>query len=388
MQMAAVKKTRVAFAVLVAALAMIAMMFTASAQASGSVTINPNDPHATTITLRDAAKVDISKVKVRAGYVGEWVLVSKASVNHKRCVWTKNGQRWTNSASGVGFYPEKTRAKLCKSSQSSTGWVKVAGGRTGSPCYNPAIPPKKKQPKLKWKKVLDVKSLHSFSFPVNAEASAEIDLQATINCPSSSFVIGLRATAGSRARGFYKVSIDSSILLKSKGKVNGRVKAAIKHALALDLIAKAAAKASGQVTYKCGGGVTPPPQCPSGTIGTWPNCVPPGDKSILILSMTDLNDIPTGKSSGPYYVEVSASDPGGSLAVDPGIGSITDCNGGSRQGSMTVAVPKGITKFCFIIWAPSDPARPTSMTITATAILGSLVDRKVDNLLITYPIRP
>ncbi len=387
--MAAVKKIIIAIVAIVAALAMFNAFLAAPAQAGSQVTINPNDPNATSITLRDAAKVDISKVKVNADYVGQWVMVSKASVNHKRCVWTKPGQRWTNSATGVGFYPEKTRAKLCKSSQSSTGWVKVAGGRTGSPCYNPAIPPKKKQPKLKWKKVLDVKSLQDFSFVVKAKAFASINLQAMINCPSGSFAIGLRATAGSRAWGHYKVSIDSDVLLRSGGKVNGRVRTVIRHSLALQMAARAAAKASGQVTYKCGGGVTPPPQCPPGTIGTWPNCVPPpSNKSIIILSMTDLNDIPTGRSSGPYYVETSASDAGGSLTVDPGIGSLTNCSGGSRQGSMTVAVPQGVTRFCFVIWAPDDPARPTSMTVTATAVLGSLVDRKVDNLLVTYPVRP
>lgn len=271
----AIKNNKQSLVAMIVGVVLAIIGLQASAASASDVTINPNDPNTTVLTLRDAAKVDISKIKVNADYVGEWVMVSKASVNHKRCVWTKNGQRWTNSASGVGFYPETTRAKICRSSQSSTGWVKVAGGRTGSPCYNPAIPPKKKQPKLKWKKVLDVKSLQNFKFIVNAQAFASIDLRATINCPSSSFVIGLRATAGSRAWGRYKVSIDSDVLLRSGGKVNGRVKTVIKHSLALDMAALAAAKASGQVTYKCAGGVTPPPQCPPGTIGMWPNCSPP-----------------------------------------------------------------------------------------------------------------
>lgn len=123
----------------------------------------------------------------------------------------------------------------------------------------------------------------------------------------------------------------------------------------------------------------PPPSCEE--TGTCPS-------SVAILSMTDLNDIPTGKSSGPYYVEVSASAAGGTLTVDPGIGSITDCNGGTRQGSITLPVPKGVTKFCFVIWAPDDPAKPSQMTVTATAVLGNSFVRKEDVLLITYPTRP
>ena len=134
---------------------------------------------------------------------------------------------------------------------------------------------------------------------------------------------------------------------------------------------------------------SPPPTCPTGTTGTCPNCqTPPTTKSIKIVSMTDLNDIPTGKTSTNYFVEVSASDEGGSLTIDPGIGSISDCNGGMKQGSMTLPVPKGIKKFCFTIWAPNDPAKPTMMSVTATAVLGGLVDPKVDHLLITYPTRP
>lgn len=127
----------------------------------------------------------------------------------------------------------------------------------------------------------------------------------------------------------------------------------------------------------CSSAPPPPPPCTQ-------NCT----SSVLILSMTDLNDIPTGKSSGPYYVEVSASDVGGTLTVDPGIGSITDCNGGSREGSMTLPVPKGVTKFCFVIWAPDDPAKPSQMTVTATAVLGNSSAHKEDVLGITYPIRP
>ncbi len=167
------------------------------------------------------------------------------------------------------------------------------------------------------------------------------------------------ASASASARGYTKVQARGNAQIIASGN------------------AKAEAYARAVAAIHCAPTTPPPPPCTQ-------NCTP----SVLILSMTDLNDIPTGKSSGPYYVEVSASDAGGTLTVDPGIGSIADCNGGSRQGSMTLPVPKGVTKFCFVIWAPDDPAKPTEMKVTATAVLGNSSAYKEDKLGITYPVRP
>lgn len=77
--------------------------------------------------------------------IGEDVNI-KVDKKHKNdCMWTKDGQDWTNSvrlANGKLYkYNEDVAAKLCRNDNSPTGWVKVAGGETGKPCMNPAIPP-------------------------------------------------------------------------------------------------------------------------------------------------------------------------------------------------------------------------------------------------------
>lgn len=172
------------------------------------------------------------------------------------------------------------------------------------------------------------------------------------------------ASASASARGYTKVQARGNAQILASGN------------------AKAEAYARAIVALHCASTTPPPPPPPPcEETHTCPS-------SVLILSMTDLNDIPTGKSSGPYYVEVSASTTGGTLTVDPGIGSITDCNGSPREGSMTLPVPKGVTKFCFVIWAPDDPAKPTEMKVTATAVLGNSSAYKEDELGITYPTRP
>lgn len=114
---------------------------------------------------------------------------------------------------------------------------------------------------------------------------------------------------------------------------------------------------------------------------------PPSPQSVVITAMTTLNDIPEGLSSGPFNIDVNASDPGGSLTVDPGVGSISSCDGGVRQGSMTLSLARGAQQVCVILWAPAE-ASINSMTVTATAVLGTSKDIKSQTFAITHPVRP
>ncbi len=194
------------------------------------------------------------------------------------------------------------------------------------------------------------------SFKVSVTVSEKVGVYGVCGYAEAS------ASASASARGYTKVQARGNAQILASGN------------------AKAEAYARAIVALNCAPTTPPPPPPPCEVTYTCPS-------SVLILSMTDLNDIPTARSSGPYYVEVSASDAGGTLTVDPGIGSITDCNGGPREGSMTLSVPKGGTKFCFVIWAPDDPAKPTKMTVTATAVLGKSSAFQVDELDIKYPTR-
>ncbi len=120
------------------------------------------------------------------------------------------------------------------------------------------------------------------------------------------------------------------------------------------------------------------------------NCtVPPQAKSIKITSSVTLNDIPVGKNSGPFTLTVNASESGGSVTVDPGIGAVSKCDSTTPVASATFSsLPAGNSELCVIFYAPSDPARPTSMTISMVATLGSSSDIKSQTFAITYPVRP
>jgi|GEM_PF-6212709 len=119
---------------------------------------------------------------------------------------------------------------------------------------------------------------------------------------------------------------------------------------------------------------------------------PPPAQSITITSLTQLNMIPAGKSSNEFSIGVNASAAGGSLTVDPGIGSVsacTDTTGANRQDSMVFSnLGSGNSSLCVLLWAPNDADQPASMTVTFTAILGTAKDVKTETVPITYPTRP
>lgn len=112
--------------------------------------------------------------------------------------------------------------------------------------------------------------------------------------------------------------------------------------------------------------------------------------SVTITSMTTLNDIPTGKTSGPFNITVNASAPG-TITIDPGVGGISGCNGSTPTGSFQTSLTAGNNSICVILYAPSDSG-VTSMTITATAIVstagGTAKDVKNQTFTISYPVRP
>jgi hypothetical protein len=110
--------------------------------------------------------------------------------------------------------------------------------------------------------------------------------------------------------------------------------------------------------------------------------------TIMITGKTELNMIPAGKTSGDFYINVNASESGGTLTVDPGIGGVSSCSSSTPEGSITTSVPSGASKECVILYAPEDADKPASMTVTMTANLGSASDQKTETVPITYPARP
>jgi hypothetical protein len=114
----------------------------------------------------------------------------------------------------------------------------------------------------------------------------------------------------------------------------------------------------------------------------------PASPTVTITSLTDLNMIPSGDSSGEFDIGVNASASGGSLTVDPGIGSVSSCDSTTPETSILLTVPSGNSTQCVILYAPDDSDQPSSMTATFTANLGTASDVKTQTFGITYPTRP
>jgi hypothetical protein len=117
---------------------------------------------------------------------------------------------------------------------------------------------------------------------------------------------------------------------------------------------------------------------------------PPPTQTITINSLPEENDIPVGDNSGDICLNVNASDPGGSITIDPGIGSVSSTGSSTPQSSYTVSpLTAGNNSVCFVLYAPDDPtSSPTSMTVNYDATLGSVSDSVPETFGITYPSRP
>lgn len=345
--------------------------FSATATATVAPVINTE---VISVTSKASAS-STTEVKISANVTQvTYVKIPRSKVNMTACFWASG--TWTNTGRRNGKifrYRETSRAKFCplkrpiKVGGVTYRHIKVAGGKTGSPCDNLAIPPVLPQPEPQlWGRVVDVVSItYNVTFKVTANATA----RATATCPDGS------ASASATGTGNALAYVVIKVKAMTKAQATARASLSIAQRIAVEGKAKASASASAsaKATVTCGGNPPPPP---------------PPAKSIKIVAMTTLNDIPTGKTSGPFYIDVNASDAGGSLTVDPGIGSVSKCDSTSPLGSVSFnSLPAGGSTQCVIFYAPSDPAKPSTMTVTATAILGSASDVKSHTFGISYPVR-
>ncbi|HET7060024.1 MAG TPA: hypothetical protein VFH99_01750 [Candidatus Saccharimonadales bacterium] len=109
---------------------------------------------------------------------------------------------------------------------------------------------------------------------------------------------------------------------------------------------------------------------------------------IRITSMTELNQIPFGKISQEVHIGTYASESGGVLTVDPGIGSVSPCGSSSPKGVFTAEVPSGSSEACVVFTAPEDGDEPEYMVVTVTACIGSVCAEKIQKVKITYDQYP
>jgi hypothetical protein len=276
---------------------------------------------------------------------------------------------------------------------------KYGGGITGDACGNLLRLVKEPPPKtvvyanakfvgrMKW-----VATVH-----VTATAPATVKVMVSVHnadnsCQSSASATGTAtgtATATAKAKATSKAAARASAEGKAV-KMSGSLKQEASVKASASAKASATAEASAKAT--CTPTVPPPPTCQE--TGTCPPPPPPPPcecepkPEIRITGKTELNMIPAGKTSGPFEISTYASESGGTLTVDPGIGSVSLCGSSTPKNTVTVSVPSGASEACVILYAPEDADKPASMTVTMTACLGAVCDEETETVPITYPTRP
>jgi len=301
----------------------------------------------------------------------------KAKAQH-RCFWVKtayNGGYWAGHS---GFWYQKDHnLHVCKSSASPTGYIKIGGGMTGADCHNPikllkSPPPARRiiTAKVQWASHFIFKAAVSVTSKSTSSVSVSVQQHNADNT--------CQASASARAGGLGQASAKAVAYGNTKVSAVTNAKNSILSQLHTKVQTLAAANATSNASSWAEAEVLCSPSQP-----------PPPSQSILITSLTQLNQIPAGMSSGEFNVTVHASDAGGELTVDPGIGAVSDCSGGALQSDMTfTGLAAGDNTLCLQLWAPNDASQPSSMTATFTAILGSASDVKSETFAITYPTRP
>ena len=266
-------------AAMITVMVMVGAMFATSASADVVMGGQPtvvSSSSTSTVSAVAAAKI--------AGYshVGIYVNVKKSKVNRKRCFWAKG--KWTNSTliGGTSFksYKETSRAKFCKLKKpirrGGRVWyyVKVAGGLTGSPCYNLAVPPGHKQPKPQLRgKVLDLRTL-KFNVTITLNASAKVAASATCVTRVNGNVVA-SASAYAEATGTASANVNVTVSAKTKmaARFAGSVSYEQKTKIEIDAQASASLNLSAAVRVSCNGDVY---ICPVGSTWNGERCAKDG----------------------------------------------------------------------------------------------------------------
>ena len=220
-------------------------------------------PGQATICSQETSTVNVT---IKYNYIGTWDEAKyplKKMHGRPACFWDYG--TWTNSVKTpiVQSYQETSRAKFCWLAHPVTvngvtyTAMKVAGGKTGSPCKNLAIPPGHKQPAPQIVgPVLDVRSLSNVRIPVNINATANANVSANWNCPGGTLSGSAYGMGAINGRMLF--TINQRLLLADHGRTNGSVKDFIKQQIQAQVESNAKANAIAKITISCGS--APPPQ--------------------------------------------------------------------------------------------------------------------------------
>lgn len=308
------------------------------------------------------------KFSVDFNFIGTYVMHTKGLKKKNGKVvgcFTASGT-WTNSVRTpvIKAYRETSKATFCPLNKPVTingvryTHVKTAGGKTGNPCWNLAIPPGKPQPKPQIKgPVLDVRSMANIEIPVKVKATANASVWGAMQCPGGA--VGASASGSGAINGTIKVKISQSLLMSNRGQVNGPVRADIEQQIRTSVEGSAKADAVASISVSCGAATPPPnippPVCPPGTMGTWPNCVvpttpptPPAPQPPALSNPTNPEEIYANGETYPICITVSGKN-GNSLTA-----SFGSRYGSWQGGTTTMFTSQGVDRICKVYVAPRD----------------------------------
>lgn len=263
------KEQRMTIRKMVAMAALAGVMGLMLASAPSASANYPGDD----ISIVSAQASSSVKVSIKYNYIGTWVMATqplKRMANGRpKCYWASG--TWTNSVKipVVRPYQETSRAKFCALKKPVTAngvrytHVKVAGGKTGSPCKNLAIPPGRPQPKPQIKgPVLDVRSLASVEIPVKVNSSASASVTGQRQCPGGALSGSASGKAG--INGTVRIRVSLAMIMKNKGRTDGAVRRFIEQQIRVKVEGSAKSDAQANIVIVCGAAPPgqPPPQQP------------------------------------------------------------------------------------------------------------------------------
>lgn len=189
-------------------------------------------------------QVDVSGINYR-GTILEDVKMFNGT-DHQNCHWVSGGYNSGRSASGqLMWFHDPVQAKICRNSNSPTGWVKVDGGQTGRNCGNPYKPQGPPPGQVVNGPVMMVRNFNNIN--MNATARAQVNLKENIVCPDGSTL-----DASSTGSAVAQFRINQQMLMSAQGNVDN-----LKAQLKSSAKAKAIAKAQGNIQATCGSAPQP-----------------------------------------------------------------------------------------------------------------------------------
>ncbi len=350
-------------------------------------TTPPQSPTVDTEILSVSSQSSVSstaEVKIKANVTQvTYVKIPAAKINQKRCFWASG--TWTNTGRRNGSifrYRETSRAKFCTLKRPITvggvtfRHVKVAGGKTGSPCRNLAIPPGRPQPKPQLRgQVVDLATLtFSVTFKVTASATAK----ATATCSNGS--ASASATGSGSATAYLTIKVRA--LTRTQATASARLSVTQRLAVEGRAKATASASASARASVNCGGS-TPPPPTPkdaSGDFGLSGVCGVSNDK-VVSTAVNATAGTPTwnGSSVSVKFTAISGhlfANGSATLVVTKSEVNVEDCPVPNRPPTVVVTnnpqhvFSQGVVTVC----ARGTDPDGDSLSYSFNAVIGSFAN--------------